>query len=155
MLCYGFRVRGRAPAPRNDGGEMLRAANILFTSLMMMAPPAGAADTPRRVVSFNVCADQLVVALADPGQIVGLSPYAADPTVSVVADKARDFHRVGRQAESIVPLHPDLVLTGAHEGPVTQRLLRSLGLNLVPVDLVSDIDSALAQVRAVAALLGH
>ena len=52
---------------------------------------AAAADPPRRIVSFNVCADQLVVALADPSQIVALSPYAADPMTSVVADKARAF----------------------------------------------------------------
>ncbi len=51
--------------------------------------PAVAADAPRRVVSFNVCADQLVIALADPGQIVALSPYARDPAISVVAEKAR------------------------------------------------------------------
>jgi iron complex transport system substrate-binding protein len=131
---------------------MLRIATIVLAALLVS--PA-AADAPRRVVSFNVCADQLLVALADPEQIIGLSPYAADPTISVVADKARDFHRVGRQAESIIPLHPDLVLVGTREGPVTQRLLRSLGLRLEPVELVNDIEGAREQVRAVAALLGH
>ena len=132
---------------------MLRFGTIGLVALLTVS--TAAANPPRRVVSFNVCADQLVVALADPEQIVGLSPYAADPEVSVVADKARGFHRVGRQAESVVPLHPDLVLVGAHEGPITQRLLVSLGLRLEPVDLVNDIAGAREQVRAVAALLGH
>ena len=59
-----------------------------------------ASDAPRRVVSFNLCADQLVVALADPEQIAGLSPYAADSALSVVADKARAFRKLDWQAES-------------------------------------------------------
>src|SRR5262245_6703251 len=123
--------------------------------LLLSLHAAAAADPPRRIVSFNVCADQLVVALADPQQIVGLSPHAADPAISVVAEQARAFHRVGLQAQSIVPLHPDLVLVGMHQGPITQRLLSSLGLRLVPVDLVNDIEGARAQARAVGVLLGH
>ena len=83
--------------------------SAIFAALMSRA----AADPPRRVVSFNVCADQLVVALADPAQIAGLSPYAADPALSVVADQARAFRRIDWQAESTIPLDPDLVLVGS------------------------------------------
>jgi iron complex transport system substrate-binding protein len=123
--------------------------------LLVLAAPTGAADRPNRIVSFNLCADQLAVALADPDQIAGLSPYAADPTVSTVADKARAFHRVGWQAELMVPLAPDLVLVGPWDRPLTQRMLRALNFRLVPVDIISDIASGRAQIRAVAALLGH
>jgi len=45
--------------------------------LLLLTTPASTApalaDAPRRVVSFNLCADQLVLALADPEQIAGLS----------------------------------------------------------------------------------
>ena len=71
---------------------------------------AGETAAPRRIVSFNICADQLVVALADPGQVAGLSPYAADPTLSAVAEEARAFRRIAWHAESTIPLDPDLVL---------------------------------------------
>ena len=68
----------------------ITARAILALAVLALAGmPAGAADPPRRVASFNVCADQLVIALADPDQIVGLSPYASDPAISVVAEKAR------------------------------------------------------------------
>jgi iron complex transport system substrate-binding protein len=116
---------------------------------------ARAADPPRRIVSFNVCADQLVVALADPNQVAALSPYAADPAVSVVADKARAFRQVGWTAESIVPLDPDLVLVGPWDRSLTQRMLSALGYRMAKVDLINDIYGALAQIREVAALLGH
>jgi iron complex transport system substrate-binding protein len=143
----GFRLR------RNDETALLRFALILFAALCAAAPAF--ADAPRRVVSFNVCADQLVVGLADPDQIVALSPYAADPESSVVAAEARAYPRVGWTAESIVPLAPDLILVGPWDRSLTQRMLRALGMRIEPVDLVSDIESGIKQIREVAALLGH
>ena len=116
---------------------------------------AFAADPPRRIVSFNLCADQLVLALADPEQIAGLSPYAADANLSVVADKAKDFPRLDWQAESVIPLQPDLVLTGSWDRPVTRRLLGALGYRIAQVDVVTDIDSARKQILDVATLVGH
>ncbi len=113
------------------------------------------AETPRRIASFNLCADQLVATLADPEQVVGLSPYASDPRVSTIADKARTFTRLQLQAEALVPLRPDLVLVGIWDRPLTQRLLRSLGFRVVGVDVVGDLNAARAQIRDVAALIGH
>jgi iron complex transport system substrate-binding protein len=113
------------------------------------------ADAPRRVVSFNVCADQLVIALADPEQIVGLSPYAADPVLSVVAEEARRFRRLEWQAESTIPLNPDLVLTGSWDRSITRRMLTKLGIRVVQLELVTDIESARREIRRVAELLGH
>ncbi len=120
----------------------------------LFAPPARA-DAPRRVVSFNLCADQLVLVLADPEQIAGLSPYAADPALSVVADKARAFRRLDWQAESAIPLNPDLVLIGSWDRPATQRMLERLGYRVERLDLVADLADAIREIRAVAALLGH
>jgi iron complex transport system substrate-binding protein len=131
-----------------------RAAAACAIGLGLCAS-AAAADAPRRVVSFNVCADQLVLALADPGQIVGLSPYAADPSVSTEAEQAKKFPRLGWQAESVIPLHPDLVLVGSWDRSLTQRMLRTLGLRVVAVDVVADLAGAYAQIREFAALLAH
>jgi iron complex transport system substrate-binding protein len=128
---------------------------LLFASLVTVPQSSCAADAPRRVVSFNICADQLVVALADPSQISGLSPYAADPTLSAIADEAKRFRRIEWQAESTIPLKPDLVLVGPRDRSVTRRLLNSLGYRVVEIDFVSTIAAAREQIRQVAALLGH
>jgi iron complex transport system substrate-binding protein len=124
-------------------------------ALVLWAGAAWAQATPPRVVSFNLCADQLVVALADPGQIAGLSPYATDRWLSVVADKAHAFRRLDWQAEATIPLRPDLVLTGPNDRSATRRMLASQGLRVVEISFVIDLESARAQIRAMAALLGH
>jgi len=131
--------------------HLIAAASLVFG----LSTPSYADEPPRRVVSFNVCADQLVLALAEPGQIAALSPNAADPAISVLAKEARGFKQVGRTAETIAPLAPDLVLVGPWDRPLTQRMLHALGFRIVPVDLINDIDGALVQIRAIAALLGH
>src|SRR5437764_5008134 len=111
----------------------------LFVLLVCIAPERACADAPRRVVSFNVCTDQLLVALADPAQIAGLSPYAGDPVLSAVANEARAFRRLAWHAESVVPLDPDLVLVGPRDRAMTQRLLAALGYRVVEVAFVSTI----------------
>jgi iron complex transport system substrate-binding protein len=129
---------------------------------LCMALCAGAAHAqvepksePKRVVSFNLCADQLVLALADPSQIAGLSPYAADPALSVMADKARAFRKLDWQAESTIALQPDLVFVGPNDRSMTRRMLASQGLRVVEAGFVSDLDSARRQIREMADLLGQ
>ena len=107
------------------------------------------------MVSFNLCADQLVLALADPSQIAGLSPYAADPALSVMADKARAFRKLDWQAESTIALQPDLVFVGPNDRSMTRRMLISQGLRVVEAGFVSDLDSARRQIREMAELLGQ
>src|SRR5437763_12810291 len=127
---------------------------VVFLTLLMLNA-ATAAEPPRRVVSFNQCGDQLVLALADPEQIAGLSPYAADPSLSAVAEKARAFPRLDWQAESTIALSPDLVLIGQNDRPVTKHILRAQGLRLYEIALISDLNAARRQIVEVAGLLGH
>lgn len=127
---------------------------LIAAILVLLAAPAHA-DAPRRVVSFNQCGDQLVLALADPQQIAGLSPYAADPSLSAVAEQAKAFPRLDWQAESTIALDPDLVLIGQNDRPMTQHILRSQGLRLYQIALIDDLDTARRQIVEVAELLGH
>jgi iron complex transport system substrate-binding protein len=130
-------------------------AAFVALAVSVAAGPSARAEAPRRVVSFNNCADQLVLALADPEQIAGLSPYATDPNLSVMADAAKPFRRLDWQAEATIPLKPDLVLTGAWDRPVTRRMLTRLGFRTIPLGIVADLDAARAQIRELAVLLGH
>ena len=130
----------------------------VILGLLCLVPAVGvspAAEPPRRIASFNLCADQLAVALAEPAQIIGLSPHAADPALSVVADQARAFRRLEWQAEAVIPLDPDLVLTGPSYRLVTQPILRALGIRVVEVELINGLAAGRAQIRAFAALVGH
>ncbi|HZS64850.1 MAG TPA: ABC transporter substrate-binding protein [Xanthobacteraceae bacterium] len=122
---------------------------------LLLLAIASAEAAPQRVVSFNICADQLVLGLADSSQIAALSPYAKDPLISVVAEQARRFRALDWSAEGTIALRPDLVMVGPDDRPETRHMLTAHGVPVVEVGLVTGMDAARKQIRDVAALLGH
>lgn len=113
-----------------------------------------AEGSPKRIVSFNLCADQLLLALADPAQIAGLSPYAVNPLLSVMTDKAAAFPRLDWDAESVVNLKPDLVLGGPSHRPI-HAMLSAMGIRVVDVELIRNLADARRQAIEVGKLVGH
>ena len=126
-----------------------------IAALLAVLAHGACAAAPQRIVSINMCTDELLLALADPGQIVALSPYAADPAMSFLADKAAHFRHDAAEAETVVGLHPDLVLAGNFNDPATLGMLTRLGYRLELFDAPRTIDQSIAQIREVAALIGH
>ena len=116
---------------------------------------AQAPSPPTRVVSIALCADQMLIAMADPGQIASLSYRATDPAMSFYAAEAEAYPHAARSAESVVRLRPDLVLVDSATPAATRDLLLRLGFHLADVDPVSTIDGAITQIEALADLLGQ
>ena len=71
------------------------------------------AHQPRRVVSINLCTDQLAMMMAGPGQLVSVSHLAGDPTYSTMPEAAAAYPANRGLAEEVYLLKPDLVLAGA------------------------------------------
>jgi iron complex transport system substrate-binding protein len=121
----------------------------------LISPPAVGQPAPARIVSINLCADELLLALANPGQIVALSPYAADPALSFMAEEARAFRHDAAEAETVVDLDPDLVLAGRFTRLATREMLTRLGYRVVLLDPARSVDDSIAQIRQVAEAVGH
>jgi len=126
----------------------------MFTAFCGTVYDARADGPPRRIVSFNLCADQLLLTLADPAQIAGLSPYAVNPVLSVMTDNAASFPRLDWDAESVVNLAPDLVLGGPSHRPI-HAMLSAMGIRVVDVDLIRNLADARRQAIEVGELVGH
>ena len=121
----------------------------------VLLPSAAFAAGPQRVVSINLCADELLVTLADPAQIAALSIYATDPDLSYVADAAKAFRHDAASAETVVGLNPDLVLAGRYTKRATRDMLNRLGYRVELLDAARSIADSEKQIRQVAALVGH
>ena len=113
------------------------------------------AEPPARVVSINLCTDQLAMLLADPGQVVSVTHLATDPLMSSMATEAAAYPVNRGQAEQVFLLDPDLVLAGTYTQAATVDLLRGLGIEVLQVPPVTTLAEAAAQLRAVGAALGH
>ncbi len=133
----------------------IRLIALLALFLPPFLPSAAAADRPQRVVSMNLCTDQLVMLLADRARIASVSYLAADPRSSVLAARTAGLHLNHGLAEEILPLGPDLVVAGAVTTRPTVFLLRKLGYPVIDVPVANGLDDIRANIRRVAAALGE
>ena len=129
---------------------LILALCLCVSVVTLPFPHANAAD---RVVSLNLCTDQMLVLLA-PGKVAALSPLARDPAISFVADEAARLPIVRTSAEAVLRLHPDLILAAPFGAQTTLALLQQEGLPVLRVDLPSDFAGIRAQTRRLAAVLG-
>lgn len=103
---------------------MWRASRSLLLGALVwlggaLAVPA--AEPPARVVSMNVCTDQLAMLVARPGQLHSVSWLAADPAMSVLANEAEGLRLNRGLAEEIFLMKPDLVIAGTFSTRATDR----------------------------------
>lgn len=147
------------PAIPRRGARAVRRLLMAGAGLLGLAGPlplpARAADPPQRVVSLNMCADQLLLALADPGQIAALSRYARDSRLNVLSDAAAAFPVAPPAAEAVLMLKPDLVLSGGFTPPATRDLLAGQGIRLAEIGSVETMAAARTQILETADVLGH
>lgn len=108
---------------------------------------------PARVVSLNLCADQLLLSVADRRQIAALTVYATDPAMSAAAAAARGLATTRGTAEELLALAPDLVLAAPYQVAAKARLLP--GVRIVAVPEANDVAAIVANLRTVAAAIGH
>lgn len=130
----------------------MRKAAAAFAIVMMAA--AAHADEPRRIVSANLCADRLVMALADRDRIVSLSKFATDPNLSTVADQVRGIPLNHADAEEIASLHPDLVIFGQYTQKASSEMLKTLGYQVYMLPHPRDLAAMRKTIRDLAVRLG-
>ena len=121
-------------------------------SLLLIAALPLMAARPQRVVSQTVGTDELLLALADPGQIAALCHISHEGQFSPVADEAKRFPAIkDSDAESVLRFRPDLVLAASFTRPETLALLRRAGVRLVVLDRFDTLEDVYASLR----ILGH
>jgi iron complex transport system substrate-binding protein len=133
----------------------MRAAALGILGAALLLAPLAAAEPPRRVVSANLCTDQLAMLIAAPGQLVSVSQVARDPVSSAMAAEAEGFAVNHGTAEEIFLLAPDLVLAGEYLGPDARLTLERLGLRVETFRIDSSLKDVRANILRMGALLGR
>ena len=116
----------------------------------MRGAGTSAAEAPRRIVSLNLCTDQLLVDLVARERIAAVSFLATDRTLSAAASKLRDIKQVRGTAEEVLALQPDLVIAGEYTTGPTVDLLKRLGVNVLVVPLAADFAGMKETLRTIA-----
>ncbi len=128
----------------------MRALSIIL--FFLIAAPAVAA--PRRVVSINLCTDQLAMLLLGPDRLVSVSSRALDPGISNMVAEARKYTVNDGTVEGAVVLKPDLILAMRLRQSERTRMLKNLGYRILTVPSADSVEDALRVIRSLAHALG-
>jgi iron complex transport system substrate-binding protein len=124
-------------------------------AIAAVLPAATVPAPPRRIVSLNTCADGYLIALADRGQIAALTRFARDPALSPQAALARHLPVTVGSVEAVLALDPDLVIASPFRAAETLVPVEARGARVVDLPPASDIPAIFANVRRMAAVVGH
>jgi iron complex transport system substrate-binding protein len=137
---------------------VLRTA-IGIAAFMFAAGAAGADDArpqrPERIVSMNLCTDQLLMRLVEPERIAGVSYLASRPESSAMADEARGLPVSHGVAEEVIARRPDLVLAGAYTTRMTTAILRRIGIPVVEFEPEYGFEDIRANISRMGAAVGE
>lgn len=116
--------------------------------LAALTAPAQATSAVR-IVSLNVCADQLLLELADPEQILALTHLATDSDASYHHRRAIRHGQTRRTAEEVLALNPTLVIAGSFGQNHTIALLRQQNLSVEKMPIAQTLDAVFENILQV------
>ena len=131
----------------------MRAAVLLADGAMALAAARPASSSPR-VYSLDQCADQYVLALSRPSDIVGLSRRAVDAD-SYLRRMAVGRRRKRATSEAVLAANPQVVVRYWGGDARLTADLEARGVKVVAIDDATDFAGVRVNVRRVATALGQ
>jgi iron complex transport system substrate-binding protein len=155
-LSHEVEQKGPIDAHFARRWEVRVFAALLLGAALLAAPlRAETPAKPQRIVSLNVCVDQLLLLLVDHRRIVALTQFAVDRDWSNMPKEARGFRTTHGRAEEVMPLMPDLVIGGEYSAPDTITLLRRVGQRVEVMRLANSIEGVRAGMRWMGKTVGE
>src|SRR5688572_3773646 len=139
-------------------GRCMRVfASLLAISLAvgLLGQPTPALAQPRRVVSLNLCTDELLILLADPAQIASVTHLSQSPAETPLWRVARRHRRNDGSLLSVATLRPDLVVTMGGGARDRLRLADRLGIATLDLPFAQSLADVERSILRLAQTLGR
>ena len=128
---------------------------ILVGLLASSLASAEAVERPQRVVSMNLCTDQLAMLVAGEDQLASVSALSHDPMSSAMAGKAQRYPVNHGRAEEIHLLDPDLVIAGRFSAGATIAMLKRLNIPVAVFEPATSLDDVRRNLLRMGEVLGR
>ena len=109
---------------------------------------------PQRIVSTNLCVDQLVLSLANKEQILSVSYLSADKTISLFSERVEGLQKNRGWVEEIFMMRPDLVIVNEDSPRPSLRHLKKLGLNVLSLRTANNFSELKKNIKKVSRVVG-
>ena len=151
------RTTTAAPAPPETRWQRLdRSEGVQWRAVRWeQAPIIGLDAVPERVLSQSLATDEILMELCPPGQIVGLSKAAADPTRSHIAGvDALHPPTVENESTPIIGRAPSLVFGDETISSSVRQALRKASIPLVVLAQPHSLETVIDHIETVGFLVG-
>lgn len=155
-----WRHMSRRSAPLADATARVLAGTIACIGLFISPFLTNAADAqarPQRIVSMNLCTDELLMRIVDPSRIASVTYLSQQPInaplgLGNIASKLKVNHGL---AEEVLMQEPDLILAGRFTATTAVSLLRRLGYKIMIFDPELTLDDMRANIRKLGDAVGE
>lgn len=111
-----------------------------FGSLVCSPWSCNAAE---RIVSLNACTDELLLQLADPNQIAGVTRFDHSPKSTELLSRNPQIKKLSSDVESIIGAQSSVVLAGPFSNSLLLNQLQEQGVNISMVSVPKNWDELL------------
>jgi iron complex transport system substrate-binding protein len=110
---------------------------------------------PSRIVSLNVCVDQILLDLVPHDRIAAVTHLARDPLTVAYPARAAGVPFTKGAAEDVLARDPDLIIASAYTTPATVSLLRRVGRRVEVVAQPQSVEGVAKLIRGMAVVVGE
>lgn len=138
---------------RSSGFSRLAIASMLFAFFAFPALRAQA-KAPQRVMSLNLCPDQLLLEMLPPERITSVTYIAHTSNNAKLRARASKVGINYGLSEEVLAQNPDLVISGNFSTSATRAMLKRIGYPLVELPSANTFDAIREQTLFVGKLVG-
>ena len=142
-----------SPARLKFHWQSRRSFRALLFIVIWVSTSTGPARA--KLVSINVCTDELVLDIAKPQQIQSLSYLSHSFSDTSYAKRAMAYPINHGNSEEIITLKPDLVLMSQYSSAYTKKLLHRVGIKTFQLPIAHSVNDMLRNVRLMANVLNR
>ncbi len=109
---------------------------------------------PKRIVSINLCTDQLLLQLVGPERVAAVTKFSADPEVSPIAFQVKGVKKIQGGIEDVQACGPDLLVGGKFSHKETLRFFNRSGIPVLTFGIPKNFEDIYADIRKLAEAVG-
>lgn len=133
---------------------------LLIANALMALPPSatdGFAEEQKlgRIASVNLCADQLLVALASADRVAALGPFARDSNISFFSSHAQKFATVSGRSEDLLSIQVDAIAVGPFDNKFMRAMLARRSIKVITVEQWTSLAGVRRGVQTFAEQIGE
>lgn len=134
---------------------LIRLSWMLMCILASVPSLADERIPPGKILSVNLCADQMLIALAPRGRIVALGPFSRDPLLSFFSQRAETFPQVRARSEALFQMEADAITVGPFDNAFMRQMMRRRKIEEIVVGRWTSIGEVLRGVASFAKAIGE